>query len=71
MVFSLNKRQYLFVENTKLLVGNDHVIDVFTSEDIENISLRVFSILLSTIIIMKVYPAFFRKTKVHLQLSSY
>ena len=24
-------------ENTKLLAGNDHVIDIFTSEDMENI----------------------------------
>ena len=34
---------------TKLLAGNDHVIDIFTSEDMENISLCIFSILLSTI----------------------
>ncbi len=33
---------------TKLLAGNDHVIDIFTSEDMENISLCIFSILLST-----------------------
>ena len=29
-------------ENTKLLAGNDHVIDIFTSEDMENISHCVF-----------------------------
>ncbi len=34
---------------TKLSAGNDHVIDIFTSEDMENISLCIFSILLSTI----------------------
>ena len=34
---------------TKLLAGNDHVIDIFTSEDMENILLCIFSILLSTI----------------------
>ncbi len=37
------------VLKTKLLAGNDHVIDMFTSEDMENISLCIFSILLSTI----------------------
>ncbi len=31
------------------IIGNDHVIDIFTSEDMENISLCIFSILLSTI----------------------
>ena len=36
-------------ENTKLLAGNDYVIDIFTSEDMENILLYIFSILLSTI----------------------
>ena len=36
-------------ENTKLLAGNDHVIDIFTSEDMENILRCIFSILLSTI----------------------
>ena len=34
---------------TKLLAVNDHVIHIFTSEDMENISLCIFSILLSTI----------------------
>ncbi len=34
---------------TKSSAGNDHVIDTFTSEDMENISLCIFSILLSTI----------------------
>ena len=28
-------------ENTQLLAGNDHVIDMFTSEDMENISLCI------------------------------
>ena len=32
----------------KLLAGNDHVIDIFTSEDSENISLCIFNVLLST-----------------------
>ena len=36
-------------ENTKLLAGNDHMIDIFTDEDMENILLYIFSILLSTI----------------------
>ncbi len=26
------------------MAGNDHVIDIFTSEDIENISLYIFSV---------------------------
>ena len=39
----------LLLQNTKLLAGNDHVIDIFTSEDMENILLYIFSILLSTI----------------------
>ena len=30
---------------TKLLAGNDHVIDIFTSEDMENISLCIFQYL--------------------------
>ena len=45
-------------ESTKLFMGNDHVIDIFTSEDKENSSIRIFSILLSTIIEIKVYPVF-------------
>ncbi len=56
--FSFNKDENWFAAltkvanlKTKLLVGNDHVIDIFTSEDMENISLCIFdfSILLSTI----------------------
>ena len=37
-------------ENTKLLAGNDHVIDIFTRKDMENILLCIFSILLYYII---------------------
>ena len=33
----------------KLLAGNDHVIDIFTSENMENILRCIFSTLLSTI----------------------
>ncbi len=56
LVFSFNKDENSFVTltrvpilKTKLSVGNDHVIDIFTSEDMENNSLCIFSILLSTI----------------------
>ena len=31
------------------MAGNDHVIDIFTSEDMKNILLCIFSILLSAI----------------------
>ena len=50
MKISLQLSQVAILK-TKLLTGNDHVIDIFTSEDMENqnISLCVFSILLSTI----------------------
>ncbi len=54
-LFSFNKHDNWFatltvgILKTKLLAGNDHVIDIFTSEDVENISLCIFSILLSTI----------------------
>jgi hypothetical protein len=30
---------------TNFLAGNGHVIDIFTSEDMENISLRIFRFL--------------------------
>ncbi len=53
--FSFNKDENWFVAlikdanlKTKLLARNDHVIDIFTSEDMENISLCIFSMLLST-----------------------
>ena len=36
-------------ENTTFLAGNDHVSNIITSEDMKNISLCIFSILLSTI----------------------
>ena len=36
-------------ENTKLLAGNDHVIDIFNAKDMQNISVFIFSILLYTI----------------------
>ncbi len=56
LFLSFNKDENWFVAltkvailKTKLLAGNDHVIDIFTSEDMENISLCIFSILLSTI----------------------
>ena len=42
---------------TKLLAGNDHVIGIFTSEDMEKISRCIFSILLSTIYNKSEYPA--------------
>ena len=55
MLFSLGTKvkfrcsyKHRHFENTKLLAGNDHVIDIFTSEDMENILLCIFSILLST-----------------------
>ena len=35
---------YLRVVKIKLLTGNDQVIDIFTSEDMENILLCIFSI---------------------------
>ncbi len=48
LFFSFNKDENWFatltkvaILKTKLLVGNDHVIDIFTSEDMENISLCV------------------------------
>ena len=41
--------KHRYFENTKLLAGNDHVIDIFTSEDMENILQCIFSMLLSTI----------------------
>ncbi len=54
--FSFNKDENWFpaltkvaILKTKLLAGNDHVIDIFTNEDMENILLCIFSILLSTI----------------------
>ena len=43
---------YYDFENTKLLGGNDRVNDILTSEDMENILLCIFSILLSTIYII-------------------
>ena len=55
---SLNKGENWFAALTniailktqiKLLAGNDHVIDIFTSEDMENILLCIFSNLLCTI----------------------
>ena len=56
LFFSFNKDENWFaaltkvaILKTKLLAANDHVIDIFTSEDMENISLCIFSILLSTI----------------------
>ena len=56
MFFSFNEDENWFaaltkvaILKTKLLAGNNHVIDIFTSEDMDNISLCVFSILLSTI----------------------
>jgi hypothetical protein len=36
----LHKRRH--VENAKLLAGNDHVFEIFASEDMDNISLGVF-----------------------------
>ncbi len=56
LLFSFNKDENWFADltkvvilKTKLLAGNDHVIDIFTSEDMENISLCIFIILLSTL----------------------
>ncbi len=60
LFFSFNKDENWFaaltkvaILKTKLLAGNDHVIHIYvhicTSEDMENISLCIFSILLSTI----------------------
>ena len=56
LFFSFNKDETWFasirkvaIVKTKLLAGNDHVIDIFTSEDMENISLSIFSSLLTTI----------------------
>ncbi len=50
--FSFNKDENWFatltkvaIFKTKLLAGNDHVIDIFTSEDMENISLCIFQYL--------------------------
>ena len=52
MFFSFNKDENWFatltkvaILKTKLLAGNDHVIDIFTSEDMENISLCIFQYL--------------------------
>ena len=47
MVRCSYKRRHF--ENTKLLAENDHVIDIFTRKDMENILLCIFSILQSTI----------------------
>ena len=52
VVFSLNKdknwitviKASIAILKTNLLVGNDRVIDIFTSEDMENISPCVFSL---------------------------
>ncbi len=56
LFFSFNKDENWFaaltkgaILKTKLLTGNDNVIDIFTSEDMENISLCIFSNLLSTL----------------------
>ena len=56
LFFSYNKDENWFaaltkgaILKTKLLAGNDNVIDIFTREDMENISLCIFSILLSTL----------------------
>ena len=56
LFFSLNEDENWFaaltkvaILKTKLLARNDHVIDIFTSKEMENISLCIFSILLSTI----------------------
>ena len=56
LFFSFNKYENWFAAltkvallKTKLLGGNDHAIYIFTSEDMENISQCIFSILLSTI----------------------
>ncbi len=52
LFFSFNKDENWFatlkkvaILKTKLLAGNDHVIDIFTSEDMENISLCIFQYL--------------------------
>ena len=52
VVFSLNKdknwitalKASVAILKTNLLVGNDRVIDIFTSEDMENVSQCVFSL---------------------------
>ncbi len=56
LFFSFNKDENWFAALTKVAIlkrkffaVNDHVTHIFTSEDIENISLCIFSILLSTI----------------------
>ena len=41
---------WVSILNTKLLAGNEHVIDIFTGKHIKNISLCSYRILLSTII---------------------
>ena len=50
LFFSFNKDENWFaaltkvaILKTKLLAGNGHVIDIFASEDMENISLCIFS----------------------------
>jgi hypothetical protein len=51
----LNGRKQKIVTNftPKSKLEKSHVVDIFTSEDIENISLRIFSISLATIYIIK------------------
>jgi hypothetical protein len=47
-IFSFSTKTYLAnvsILKTNLLAENDHVIDIFTSEDMENISLCIFQYL--------------------------
>ena len=60
LFFSFNKDENWFaaltkvaILKTKLLAGNDHVMDIFTSEDMENISLCIFQYLTVNYIIKK------------------
>ena len=37
--------KHCYCKNTKLLMANDHAIDIFCCEDMENVLLYIFSIL--------------------------
>ena len=55
LFFSFYKDESWFaILKTKLLAGNDHVIDIFTSEDMENISLCIFQYLTVNYIIINI-----------------
>ena len=50
----LHKRRHF--ENAKLLAGNDHVFDIFASEDMDNISPCIFRCLMPVHYVQKISP---------------